>query len=181
MNMILCTIYHLDGLATIVGTRKNMHYFVDGNNVTAARGNYSQSGASPRRQLIDKLVGFISIQPAKVVVFFDGEPDPMFPDGCKYRGVQIYYSKRGSDADSRIKEKVRRSSYRRDIVVVSSDRSLAATVSGLGAGVMPSHQFNRMLNESIDMKNPDSKSGCRESVDVSEWLDFFGKTKKPHG
>ncbi len=84
-----------------------MHYLVDGNNVMAQTVGWHKDKRAARKSLIRDLSRFIAVHRAKIKVVFDGRPDEEFPDGTKYRSVQILYARYGSDADSRIKEIVR--------------------------------------------------------------------------
>ena len=83
-------------------------------------------------------------------VVFDGAPDPQFPDGSSYRGVRIFYSRPGSDADSRVVEMVEAERNKKSLVVVTSDRKLTSRVRACGARVMRSGEFRRMLDETVE-------------------------------
>ena len=87
-------------------------------------------------------------------VVFDGAPDPQFPDGSSYRGVRIFYSRYGSDADARIIEMVEAERNKKSLVVVTSDGKLISRVRACGARVMRSGAFRHMLDQIPD-KTPD--------------------------
>jgi len=153
-----------------------MMYLVDGNNVMAQIPGWHRDKAGARRGLIQALGRFVSVRRTRVTVVFDGSPDEEFPEGRKHRGVTVLYAKPGSDADSRIRELVEKSSRSRDMVVVSSDKALASGVSHRGAQVMSSFKFRAMLGEA-DKRLPE-KPGEHEPVDLDEWLDIFGTRKE---
>jgi len=153
-----------------------MIYLVDGNNVMAQIPGWHRDKAEARKRLIRVLARFVSGRRTRVTVVFDGSPDDEFPEGCKYKGVAILYAKPGSDADSRIRELVEKSSRPRDMVVVSSDKALASGVSHRGAQVMSSFKFRAMLGEAE--KQQQEKPGEHEPVDLDEWLDIFGTRKE---
>jgi predicted RNA-binding protein with PIN domain len=153
-----------------------MPYLVDGNNVMAQIVGWHRDKAAARRRLIHSLTRFLAVHKVKLKVVFDGVPDDEFPEGCKFKSVHILYARPGSDADSRIKEIVRKSSYKRDMIVVSSDRALASYVRNQGAKVVSSGQFRAMLDETAKTAIPADKAGVA-SVDVDEWLDFFKKSE----
>ncbi len=123
-----------------------------------------------------ELASFVARTRAKVRVVFDGWPDEEFPEGRRFKSVRVLYAKPGSDADSRIKELVTRSSYRRDMVVVTSDRALKSFVSGKGTRVMSSGQFKGLVVDALKAER--SEKDDREPVDVDEWLSFFGNSIK---
>jgi predicted RNA-binding protein with PIN domain len=125
-------------------------------------------------------------------VVFDGAPDPQFPDGFLYRGVRIFYSRPGSDADARIVEMVEAERNKKSLVVVTSDGKLASRVRACGARVMRSGEFRRMLDESVetpaDQKadTPETKPNITPNVDVkddemNEWLRYFGVEESDSG
>lgn len=126
-----------------------------------------------RRRLIYRLAQFVKVHRAKVQVVFDGSPDEEFPEGHRYKSVRVLYARPGSDADSRIKDLVEKSSFARDITVVTSDRALASSVKTRGARVIPSGRFRQMLDEAGSMIS--RTLDWDEPVDVEEWLEFFNK------
>jgi predicted RNA-binding protein with PIN domain len=114
-------------------------------------------------------------------VVFDGAPDAQFPDGSSYRGVRIYYSRPGSDADTRIIEMVEAERNKKSLVIVTSDRKLTSRVRACGARVMRSGEFRRTLDETIESSadqapgrdsNPDTP-GIKDD-ELDEWLRYFG-------
>lgn len=155
-----------------------MPYLVDGNNVMALIAGWDADKAAARRRLIQDLAQFVAVCRAKVRVVFDGVPDDEFPEGRKFRSVLISYARIGSDADSRIKELVRKSSYKRDLLVVSSDRSLAAFARRYGAKVISAGKFRRALEEACVAEATPMKTRPEGTVNVEEWMEFF--SKKPH-
>lgn len=148
-----------------------MPYVVDGNNVMAQIVGWRRDKAGARRRLIHDLVRFIAVRRVKLKVVFDGAPDEEFPEGLKYKGVHILYALPGSDADSRIMDLVSKSSHKRDLIVVSSDKPLVSFANHQGARTISSGKFRRLLEDTTKVAM--EKSGPGESVDVEEWLEFF--------
>ena len=148
-----------------------MPYVVDGNNVMAQIVGWHRDKPRARRRLIHDLVRFIAVRRVKLKVVFDGAPDEEFPEGLKYKGVRILYARPGSDADSRIMDLVGKSSHKRDLIVISSDKALVSFVNHQGARTLSSGKFRRLLE--VTAKVAMEKSGRGESVDVDEWLEFF--------
>jgi predicted RNA-binding protein with PIN domain len=155
-----------------------MHYIVDGNNVMAQTVGWHKDKRAARRKLIRELTRFVGAHRTNVKVVFDGLPDELFLDDIRYKSVHILYSGPGADADSRIKDLVRTSSYKRDIVVVSSDRDLASFARKQGTKVISSGKFRKMLNEAQKVDRPESDSAHQPSADVEEWLEYFGIEKE---
>jgi predicted RNA-binding protein with PIN domain len=150
-----------------------MPYIVDGNNVMAQTVGWHRDRSGARRRLIHDLVHFVAVQRVKLKVVFDGAPDDEFPDGRKYKGVHILYARPGSDADSRIMELVNKASYKRDLIVASSDRALSSYCKHQGARVISSGQFRRLIEDCRKQERSMEKSGQGDHVDVAEWLEFF--------
>lgn len=152
-----------------------MPYLVDGNNVMAQTGGWHTDKAGARRRLIHRLAGFLATRKMKVKVVFDGSPDNDFPEGTKYKSVHVLYARPGSDADTRIQELIRKSSKKRDLILVTSDRALAAFARRQGARVISSGQFRKMLEEALvaDVEKPVPD----EPVSVEDWLDYFKRTE----
>jgi predicted RNA-binding protein with PIN domain len=123
-------------------------------------------------------------------VVFDGAPDPQFPDESNYRGVRIFYSRPGSDADTRIIEMVEAERNKKSLVVVTSDGKLISRVRACGARVMRSGEFRRMLGEIGEISTgqepdaPDAKPNVKPSVkddEMNEWLRYFGVEESDSG
>jgi predicted RNA-binding protein with PIN domain len=149
-----------------------MPYVVDGNNVMAQPPGSGRDLPRARTRLIHDLVVFVSAHRVKVKVVFDGHPDEQFPEGCVFKGVRILYARQGADADGRIKELVRNSSHKRDIIMVSSDKALVSFAARQGARTLASHKFRQMLSESQECGSP-GEPGSSPQVDVDDWLEFF--------
>jgi uncharacterized protein len=128
-------------------------------------------------------------------VVFDGAPDPQFPDGSSYRGVRIFYSRPGSDADARIIEMAEAERNKKSLVVVTSDGKLTSRVRACGARVMRSGEFRRMLDEILEHSpdqepdTPNIKPNAKPNVkdnemkdnEMNEWLRYFGVEGSDNG
>jgi predicted RNA-binding protein with PIN domain len=124
--------------------------------------------------MMQDLARLAALKKMRLAVVFDGAPDQRFPDGSRYRGVKIFYSRQGSDADTRIVEMVEAERDKKGMVVVTSDRKLASRVRVCGVRVMRSGEFRRMLDE-ILQTSPEA-GGAMEVKDeeMDEWLRYFG-------
>jgi predicted RNA-binding protein with PIN domain len=110
-----------------------------------------------------------------VMVVFDGAPEQHFADGSSYKGVRVFYSERGSNADERIKCMVEAARERRTLIVVTSDRELADYVRRCGAPVLRSGEFRRKLEEAEDraaLQPGQEEPGAGMAMD--EWMRYFG-------
>ena len=152
-----------------------MLYLVDGNNVMALKRGWHRDKVAARRELIRELAVLVECRKVKITVVFDGAPDEAFPDGARYKSVHIFYARLGSNADSRIKDMIRSSSFKRDMVVVSSDKELVSFASRQGTRTMRSLQFRRMLTEVETARDQAELPRTDGPVDVEEWLNYFKK------
>ncbi len=157
-----------------------MSYLVDGNNVMGQRVGWHRDKPAARRRLLDDLARFATAKRVRVAVVFDGAPEKHFGDGASYRGVQVFYAARGSNADERIKGMVDASRERRTLLVVTSDRALAEYVSRSGARVVRAGDFRRRMDEinagSGRASPKGGEPGERASDDqgVAGWMRYFG-------
>jgi predicted RNA-binding protein with PIN domain len=152
-----------------------MPYLVDGNNVMAQRVGWHRDKASARRRLMDELARFAHNGRVSVMVVFDGAPEQHFADGSSYKGVRVFYSERGSNADERIKRMVESARERRTLIVVTSDRELAGYVRRCGAPVLRSGEFRRKLEETESRAaalTGEEESGA--GLELNEWMRYFG-------
>ncbi len=154
-----------------------MPYLIDGNNVMDQAGVQTGDLSAARKRLILGLVHFMAANKVKVKVVFDGIPDEEFPHGRIYKGVKILYAKPGSDADTSIKDIIKKASYRRDLILVSSDRALESFARRQGARVMTAGKFRAMIQEAEGQLIAREKTGPPGPVNVEEWLDFFKSEK----
>ena len=150
-----------------------MPYLVDGNNVMAQRVGWHRDKAGARRGLLEELARFARARGVSVSVVFDGAPEEFFADGSSYKGVRVFYSERGSDADERIKGMVEETRGRRTLLVVTSDRRLADYVRRCGAQVVRSGEFRKRMEEAA------AGGGAREGEpsmegELDEWMRYFG-------
>jgi len=148
-----------------------MPYLVDGNNVMAQIVGWHTDKAAARRRLIQNLARFLAARKVKVKVVFDGSPDEEFPEGVKYKSVHVLYARPGSDADTRIQELIRKSSSKRDLIVVTSDRALAAFARRQGAKVVPSGQFRKMMREALGADAEETAPD--QPINVEDWMNYF--------
>jgi uncharacterized protein len=148
-------------------------YLIDGNNVIGQRVGWHRDKPGSRRRLLEDLAGFLRVKKTRIAVVFDGAPDKSFPDGSSYCGVKIFYARQKSNADSRIIEIVEAEKNRKGLLVVTSDRALAAYVRLCGVDVMRSGEFRRLLEKS-PTSSLDQSALPIESGDTDGWLRYFG-------
>jgi len=150
-------------------------YLIDGNNVIGQRVGWHRDKPGSRRRLIEDLVRFTWIKRTALTVVFDGAPSAEFPHGSSYKGVRIFYPAKGEDADSRIVEIVEAEQNQNNLIVVTSDRQLAARVRVCGVRVIRSGVFRQMLDE-LSLQNSNHHLNP-DHPELTEWLRYFGTTE----
>lgn len=151
-----------------------MPFIVDGNNVFGQTPGFHRDREGARRRLIESVSRFARVRQARITVVFDGAPDSQMPEGSTFKGVRVAYARRGSNADERIEQLVSSSKDRRGITVVTSDRRLGVEVRALGARVMRSGEFRKLIEETT-RQSPDPEDGEEfQMEDVNSWMRYFG-------
>jgi predicted RNA-binding protein with PIN domain len=148
-----------------------MPYLIDGNNLMARRIGFKLGLEEARRRLLEELAQFALIKRVRLSVVFDGAPNPFFPDGAKYRGITVFYARRGSNADERIKRLVNQSRERRTLIVVTSDRALAQYVRRCGAQTISAQEFIGKMDEARSIAEEEHRE---LQDDIRAWLRYFG-------
>jgi predicted RNA-binding protein with PIN domain len=151
-----------------------MSYLVDGNNVMAQRVGWHRDKSKARRRLMDELARFAHERRVRVAVVFDGAPEQHFSDGASYKGVRVFYSERGSNADERIKQMVESARERRTLVVVTSDRRLADYVRRCGSPVLRSGEFRRKMEEATANRAQANEDDPSVAGELDQWMRYFG-------
>ena len=151
-----------------------MPYLVDGNNVMAQRVGWHRDKQKARRRLMDELAQFALLKRVRVMVVFDGAPEQHFADGASYKGVRVFYSLRGSDADERIKQMVEGARERSTLLVVTSDRALADYVRRCGARVVRSGEFRKKMEDAAALTAHDAAAEPAIDGELNQWMRYFG-------
>lgn len=131
-------------------------------------------GARTRRDLLETVARFAAAKRVKISVVFDGAEENFFPDGASYKGVKIFYSRFGSDADARIKNLVENSKEKRTLIVVTSDRALGDYCRRVAAQVVRAQDFRLKLEEAHADDLERTRADGVKSEDLADWMRYFG-------
>jgi predicted RNA-binding protein with PIN domain len=127
-------------------TLPRVHVVVDGYNVTKT-GYGDLPLAAQRTRLVQGLGALVARTGAETTVVFDGATGPpMMP--MAPRGVRVLFSARHEQADDVIRRLVAAEPSGRPVLVVSSDREVAAAARRPGAVAVPSDILVRRLERS---------------------------------
>jgi predicted RNA-binding protein with PIN domain len=120
---------------------------VDGNNVMGQRVGWHRNKSAAQQQLMDEVKQIALSQNEPHILVFDARPGSTARDTWNHPLLTIQYARCGSSADELILELVYSHSQDSEVSVVTSDRALARQIRVLGAKVMPSGVFRRMLEQ----------------------------------
>jgi len=151
-----------------------MPFIVDGNNVMGQTPGWHRDKDRARFELLKQLAAFARLRRVRVTVAFDGAPDRTFPEGSAFKGIQILYARRGSNADERIVEFVESSRDARGITVVTSDRQLGLRVRQRGGNVLRAGEFRKQMESAVDSAKPSAAEAEPPAEDLEGWLRYFG-------
>lgn len=120
---------------------------VDGNNVMGQRVGWHRNKPSAQRKLIDEVERLVRLREEPHILVFDAKPNSTVPDKWSRSLLTVQYAKPGSSADELILELVYRHDQHPEVLVITSDRALTRQVQVLGAKVMRSGIFRRILDK----------------------------------
>ena len=120
---------------------------VDGNNVMGQRVGWHRNKPAAQRQLIDKVERLARLREEPHILVFDAKPNATVPDRWSRSMLTVQYARPGSSADELILELVYRHEQHPEVLVITSDRALIRQIQVLGAKVMRSGAFRKMLDK----------------------------------
>jgi predicted RNA-binding protein with PIN domain len=159
-----------------------MAYLVDGNNFIGHSSPYELRDPRSKYSLVAKLLIFNKIQKAKIILVFDGPPDPEitaqnFPD----RSLTVLYPDRGKNADGIIKDIISKRARERRFYVVSSDREIKDCARKNGIKPLSCKEFNKqlkvVLKENKELKEMDKEARFPSPLEINHWIDIFKKKR----
>ena len=118
---------------------------VDGNNVMGQRVGWHRDKGGAVRRLIAEVEAVARSRSEPHILVFDAKPESPVPDSGDRSIFDVQYASRGGSADTLILELVVLHRADSNVSVVTSDRALARQASVLGAKVLRSGVFRRML------------------------------------
>ncbi len=148
-----------------------MAYLIDGNNFIGYEDPQNLNDPEGRRRLLAKLQIFRRIRRTKVLLVFDGPPDPdLKVKSSGNKPLLLIYPEREQSADDVIKAIVTRQKDFRRFFVVSSDRELQAFAHSKGAQVLSCPEFNRQLRDVLKINR--KRREMEKNVDAPSQLEI---------
>ena len=153
-----------------------MPYIIDGHNLIPKIPGLNLGDIDVEINLIKRLADFCRQRGRKVEVFFDKAPAGR-AGSQKHGRVTAHYIRQGSSADSAIRSHLRKAGRSvRNLVVVTSDREVAAASREAGAGVISSQDFvgQHLLGKTeLDDEMEKDADLSLDPDAVDEWMDLF--------
>jgi predicted RNA-binding protein with PIN domain len=118
---------------------------VDGNNVIGQRVGWHRNKSAAQQRLIDEVEGLARFREEPHILVFDAGSRYTVPDSWNRSLLKVRCARGDSSADELILELVYRQIQDSEVLVVTSDGALTRQVRTLGAKVMRSGAFRKML------------------------------------
>jgi predicted RNA-binding protein with PIN domain len=118
---------------------------VDGNNVMGQRVGWHRNKSKSQQRLINEVECLARSRGEFHILVFDGGSNCTVPDSWNRSLLTVRYARSGSSADELILELVYRQIQESEVLVITSDGALTRQVRALGAKVMRSGAFRKML------------------------------------
>jgi predicted RNA-binding protein with PIN domain len=159
-----------------------MAYLIDGNNFIGHTSPYELRDPRNRYSLIAKLLIFNKIEKVKIIVAFDGQPDPEISDqNFPSRALTVLYPDRGHSADGVIKDIISKRARERRFYVVSSDREIKDYARTNGIKSLSCEEFNKRLKDALKenktLKEMDKETRLPSPLETNHWIDIFKKKR----
>lgn len=143
-----------------------MHIIIDGYNLirqSVSLGRFeSFSLQSGRNELIRRSSLYKKSRGHRITIVFDGwASDPLMEERDREGGIDIIYSRKGEKADEVIKRMVKKGEE--EIVVVTSDRNIADSISRNGGVAISSPEFEAKLERLSEYNLPPSDNDDQHS------------------
>jgi len=155
-----------------------MPYLVDGNNLAHALG-LANGGLADRDACARTIGSFCRSRGAQAVIVFDGPAPEGAKEAAPTQRVNVLYSGSRS-ADEVILRRVADSKTPRDLIVVTSDKSLGDKARHKGASVERAHEFSRKLErpDRPRASSPQTRSPRETPEEIEAWLAVFDPNRK---
>jgi len=156
-----------------------MPYLIDGSNLIGHMPTLELRDTRSKRRLVAQLLIFQSIKKTKIILVFDGPPDPELL-GKKYRRKEftILWPDQEESADTLIKQRAQMQSDLRHLIVVSSDREIKNFAHEIGAKVLNCKEFHMLLKTALkeykESQAMNKKDITLSPLEVDHWMEIFG-------
>ena len=155
-----------------------MPYLIDGNNLIGHIPSLDLKDQASRKLLVSRLQIFQEFKKTRVIVVFDGPPDPDISEGSfKDTRFRVCFPPFSQTADNVIEEIVCRQTDLRQFFVVSSDLEIKNFARSKGAKPLDCSEFIRRLKAALKkydkIAEMDKNTTPPSPLEVTIWSDIF--------
>ena len=155
-----------------------MPYLIDGNNFIGQFSPYPLRDPKSRYWLIGLLIIYKQIKKKKILLVFDGPPDPSVDnESFRKRYFKVYFPELGQNADAIIKDVVSKQQDLKKFYLVSSDRELKSFARKQGAHIINGKDFNRELKmaKKVHRKIQEEEKDVSlpSNLEIQHWIEIF--------
>jgi len=157
-------------------------YLIDGNNFIGHISAPALRDPQSKHHLISRLRKFQKQKRTRVLVVFDGPPDPdLLSEQFREKNFSVIFPLPEQNADKIIKKIISRETDLRRFFVVSSDREIKNFAKSKGAKPLSCKDFDRKLKSTLkehrEYLEEEKRQDTPSSLEVKQWLKIF-KDKK---
>ena len=151
-----------------------MPIIIDGHNLIPKMNDIELSDLDDEMALIDVLQNYARIHRKKIEVYFD-QRAPGYEGHHRYGLVNAFFTATNITADQAIINRLKNiNDSAGNWTVVSSDRWIQKTASQIGAKVLSSNKFSKLLSKDKNDGTLDRTETDRLSTDqIEDWLDIL--------
>ena len=155
-----------------------MAYLIDGNNFIGHISALALRDPRSKHRLISSLKKFQKQKKTRVLVVFDGPPDPdLISEQFREKNFSVIFPSPEQNADKVIKEIISKETDLRRFFVVSSDREIKNFAKSKGAKPLSCKDFNRKLKSTLkehrEYLEEEKRQDTPSSLEVKQWLKIF--------
>jgi predicted RNA-binding protein with PIN domain len=157
-------------------------YLIDGNNFIGHSSPAELRDPQSKHRLVSKLQRFQRQKKTRVIVVFDGNPDPDFIDKkFRKKNFSVFFPAFDQNADQVIKKLISKQTDLRRFFVVSSDREIKNFAKTKGARPLNCTEFERELKSALkehrESQAEEKKVASPSSLEINQWLKIFRNKK----
>jgi predicted RNA-binding protein with PIN domain len=158
-----------------------MPYLIDGSNLIGHISTLELSDPQSKLRLVSQLLKFQTTKKAKIILVFDGPPDPdLVGENFQKKEFAIIWPDREESADTIIKQTIEKQTDLRHLYVVSSDREIKTFARVNRAKVLDCKDFHKLMKTALkeykESQALDKEDTTLSRLQVDHWLEIFGAT-----
>ena len=156
-----------------------MPYLIDGSNLIGHIPGLEISDLKSKQRLVRQLFLFQSVKKTKIILVFDGHPDPeLIGKKFQRKEFSLLWPDSEDSADPLIERLIEQQTDLRHFYVVSSDREIQSFARKNKAKVLDCGEFHKLMKKVLKELKEDDAMEKEESelspLEMDHWLSIFG-------